>query len=388
MELGGREGRHPKNGLNVAPARSHAIRSGVSERRQDTRSLTTVNSPIFTPRRVGRLTVPNRVVLSPMTRAQASDDGTPTDAMAKYYARYATLGVGLLITEATHVDEAQSRAYFNQPGMANERHKIGWAAVAEAVRRVGRPVILQLQHGGRLAEPGLHSYAIGARGAKADGVSWQRALPYAKAPVRAATHEEIKHIVESFGQAAERARGAGFDGVEIHGARGYLIDEFLSAPGRTLDERLSVPLAVVRAVRGAFPDGVVSYNWSLYKMTDTGYRPPGGTVEVERIAQALIDAGVDLLHVSTRDLTRMEPLGEPFAGVVRRAVPNAALILNGGIRNLADAEHALQDMKGDFIAIARALLANPDWIERATRGLPLREFVRGMEHEPLLQTVM
>lgn len=332
--------------------------------------------------------MPNRVVLSPMTRAQASDDGTPTDAMAKYYARYATLGVGLLITEATYVDEAQSRAYFNQPGMANERHKAGWAAITEAVRRIGRPVILQLQHGGRLAEPGLHSWAIGASGAKADGVSWQRALPYAEAPVRAATREEIKHIVESFGRAAERARAAGFDGVEIHGARGYLVDEFLSLPGASLEERLTLPLAVVQAVRRAFPEGVVSYNWSLYKMTDALYQPPGGSEEVERIARALAEAGVDLVHVSTRDLTRVEAFGEPFARAVRRAIPATALILNGGIRKLEDAERTLKEMKADFVAIARALLANPDWVERATKGLPLREFVRGMEHQPLLQTFM
>jgi 2,4-dienoyl-CoA reductase-like NADH-dependent reductase (Old Yellow Enzyme family) len=344
-----------------------------------------LTSAIFRPARVGRASVPNRVVLSPMTRAQADGDGTPTEAMAQYYAHYASAGVGLLITEATYVDGAQSRAYFNQPGMTCERHLRGWAAVVDAVHHVGRPLILQLQHGGRLAEPGLHPWAMGATGAKADGLSWQRARPYSEAPVRAATDEELVRIVESFAHASQRARDAGFDGVEIHGARGYLVDELLSAPGRSLDDRLRVPLAVVRAVRRGFRDGIVGYNWSLYKMTDPGYRPPGGKDEVEQIARALIDAGVDLLHVSTRDLTRVEPLGEPFACVVRRAVPRAALILNGGIRTLEDAERALRDLQGDFVAMARALLANPDWIERATRGLPLREFVRGMEHKPLLE---
>ncbi len=323
-----------------------------------------------------------------MTRAQAAEDGTPTDAMASYYAAYARAGIGLLITEASYVDQAQSRAYFNQPGMASERHLQGWIAVVEAVRGIGRPLILQLQHGGRLAEPGLHACARGATGAKADGLSWQHARPYSDAPLRAATPGEVASIVECFGDASARARRAGFDGVEIHGARGYLIDEFLSAPGGSLEDRLKVPLAVVRAVRLAFPDGVISYNWSLYKMTDSSYRPLGDTDEVEQIARALIDGGVDVLHVSTRDLTRVEPLGEPFACVVRRAVPQASLILNGGIRTLSDAERALQSMKGDFVALARALLANPDWIERATRGLALREFVRGMEHRPLLQPFM
>lgn len=366
MERGGRKSRHSKAGLNA-------------ERR-------TLDSPVLAPRRLGSITIPNRVVLSPMTRAQASEDGTPTDVMAEYYARYASLGVGLVITEATYVDDAQSRAYFNQPGVANDRHVAGWSAVVDAVHRAGRPVILQLQHGGRLAEPGLHSCALGVSGRKADGLSWQRVLPYAQAPVRAATREEIDRIVDGFAKAAHRASEAGFDGVEIHGARGYLVDEFLSAPGADLNERLTVPLEIVRAVRSGLPAGIVSYNWSLYKMTDATYCPPGGAAEVERIARALIDAGTDVLHLSSRDLTRLEPLGEPFVRVVRRAVPHAPLILNGGVRTLADAERALGEMGGDFVALARTLLANPDWMDRALRGLPLREFVRGMEHRPLVQT--
>src|SRR5690606_10413794 len=141
------------------------------------------------------------------------------------------------------------------PGLVNARHEEAWRRVVDAVHAQNRPIVIQLQHGGRLAEPGLHACALGASGEKAAGNSWQMGRPYADAPVRAATQEELRQIVESFARAARRARAVGFDGVEIHGARGYLVDELLSQPGVELEARLAVPLAIVAAVREAFPEG-------------------------------------------------------------------------------------------------------------------------------------
>jgi 2,4-dienoyl-CoA reductase-like NADH-dependent reductase (Old Yellow Enzyme family) len=344
-----------------------------------------VTSRVFSPAALKGLRLENRVVLSPMTRMQAAEDGTPTEAMARYYASYAALGVGLLMTEATYTDEHASRAYFNQPGMANPRHQEGWRRVVDAVHAAGRPIFLQLQHGGRLAEPGLHACALGASGIAAAGLSWQTARPYAAAPVRAAAREEIGRIVRAFAEAARRARQAGFDGVEIHGARGYLLDEFLSRPGMEIEERLAVPLSVVHAVRDAFPDGPLSYNLSLYKMDDSGYQPPGGGQEVALIAASLCDAGVDALHVTTRKVLRPEPFGNTLAEAVRAAVSDRVLIANGGVRTLEDAESALAQTGADFVAMARALLANPDWIGRVRAGGVLQAYKPGMEKEPLWQ---
>lgn len=126
----------------------------------------------------------------------------------RYYARYAELGVGLVMTEATFTDEAASRAYFNQPGMANARHQEGWKGVVEAVHAAGRPIVL------------------------------------------------------------------------------HLVDEFLSQPGRDLSRRLAVPLAIARAVREAFVDGLLSYNFSLYKMDDLSYQPPGGRAARRSVRRA------------------------------------------------------------------------------------------------------
>lgn len=340
-------------------------------------------SPVFSPAALGRLRLANRVVLSPMTRMQASDDGAATRAMADYYARYARHGVGLVMTEAAYTDEKASRAYFRQPGMANGRHAEAWRPVVSAVHAAGSPIFLQLQHGGRLAEPGLHDCALGASGRPASGSSWQGGKPYASAPVRAASEAEQDEIAASFGAAARRAREAGFDGVEVHGARGYLLDEFLSQPGVALEARMRVPLAVVRAVREAFQDGPVTYNFSLYKMDDVSYQPPGGAGELARIAAALCAEGADAVHVTTRRVLREEPFGETLARVVREAIPRRALIVNGGIRTLQDAEAALAATGADLVALARALLANPDWIDKARSGAPLAAYTPGMERHPL-----
>ncbi|HYD56654.1 MAG TPA: NADH:flavin oxidoreductase [Burkholderiales bacterium] len=339
--------------------------------------------PLFEPAALGPLRLANRVVLSPMTRMQAHEDGTPTEAMARYYARYARHGVALVTTEAAYIDDAASRAYFNQPGMTGPRHAAGWKRIVEAVHAAGRPIVLQLQHGGRLSEPGLHACALGASGEPPAGSSWQGGKPYAGAPLRAATQPERDSIVRAFAAAARRARECGFDGVEVHGARGYLLDEFLSQPGLALAERLAMPCAVLRAVREAFPAGLLSFNLSLYKMDDVNYQAAGGKAEVAAVARAVAASGVDALHVTTRRVLREEPYGEPLARTVREAVPDAGLIVNGGIRTLEDAEAALAQTGAQCVALARALLANPDWMERARSGAPMEKYAPGMERQPL-----
>jgi 2,4-dienoyl-CoA reductase-like NADH-dependent reductase (Old Yellow Enzyme family) len=119
-------------------------------------------------------------------------------------------------------------------------------------------------------------------------------------------------------------------------------------------------------------------------MDDGAYQPPGGADEVRAIARALHAAGVDILHVTTRRLLRPEPWGEPLAATVRAAVPGAALIGNGGLKTLTDGEEALAATRCDALSLARAWLANPDWLPRAREGAPLAAYQPGMERLPLL----
>lgn len=347
---------------------------------------------VLKPTRLASLELRNAVVVAPMSRMQAQADGVVSSDMPDYYARYARDGAGLVMTEAIYTDEASGRAYFNQPGLANDRQGEGWRKVVDAVHAAGGRIFAQLQHGGRLAEPGLNPLHLAASDGVAGGNTWQTGRPNALA--RAATMAEIREIVSSFGDAARRASEAGFDGVEIHGARGYLIDDFLSAStnqrtdafGGSLGARLEMPLAVVRSVRAAIGALPLSFNFSLYKMDNVAYQPPGGRDEVTEIVRALCSAGVDIIHVSTRKALRPEAWGEPLFRTVRAAA-SGGVIANGGLTTLEDCEAILQESGANAVSIARAYLANPDWLTRMIAMSDVVRYVPGQERLPLLGDV-
>ncbi len=345
---------------------------------------------LLEPVTLAGLELRNKIAVAPMSRMQANDDGTASPDMALYYARYARNGAGLVFAEAAYVDECSSRAYFNQPGLASEPQRDAWVPVTRAVHAEGGRIFAQLQHGGRLSEPGLNVVHIGASDSVAAGNTWQTGVP--NAPARAATPQEIDAIVEAFGAAARRAVEANFDGVEIHGARGYLLDEFLSTSsngrsdeyGGDLKSRLKMPLAVVRRVRQSIGRAPLSFNFSLYKMDDGRYSPPGGRDEVVSIVRALRDAGADIVHVTTRKAVRPEAWDEPLARTVRDASMSGDVIANGGLSTPQDCEAVLENCGATMVSMARALLANPDWITRAYSNHPLARYVPGQERLPLL----
>jgi 2,4-dienoyl-CoA reductase-like NADH-dependent reductase (Old Yellow Enzyme family) len=334
------------------------------------------------PIEIGSAKLRNRLALAAVTRGVADEDGRPTAEMAAYYRRFARNRVGLIITEATYVPGLASRTYLSQPGMTGPSHAEGWKRVVEAVKAEGGHIFLQLQHGGPFREPELGP-GMGATDRVPAVPSWQRQRPYTQ--TRRIERAEIPTLVEGFAQAAALARAVGFDGVEIHGSRGYLLDDFLSGYnnreddyGGSLENRLRFPGEVVRAVRDAVGPLPLSYNLSLYKMDTVDYLPPGGTAEIARVLEVLASAGVDAFHVSTRGLDRC-CIGETrFLDVVRGAT-DRKVIGGGGLRTLDDAETALQQGRLDVVSLARGLVANPDILERAEKGLALAPYRRGLE---------
>ena len=191
------------------------------------KTLIVPNTDLFTPLQLGSLTLPSRIVMAPLTRMRAGDGNVPTQMNADYYAQRAS--AGLIISEATQIS-LQGRGYARSPGIHSAKQIAGWQLVTEAVHAAGGRIFLQLWHGGRTSHPDIQE----------DG-----ALPVAPSAIAAAGHaytpkgrpdlvtpralstEEIPGVVEQFRQGAKNAKQAGFDGVEIHGANGYLIDEFL-----------------------------------------------------------------------------------------------------------------------------------------------------------------
>lgn len=339
---------------------------------------------LLSPIDIAGIALRNRIAVAPMSRTQADAHGHPAAETAAYYARYARHGAGLVITEALYTAGPAARAYFNQPGLASEAQAEHWRAAVRAVHQEGGRVIAQLQHAGKLAEPGLHARPLGLVDGAAQGLSWQTQQP--NAPAHAATAEEIERIIEGFALSARLAHYAGFDGVEIHGARGYLVNDFLSAYNVRDDEwgadRARIAEAVLRAVRQACPLPI-GFNYSIYKIDEYRYQPPGGGAEIAALLARLCQAGADILHISSRRVLKPEPWGGLLAQLARAAAPKA-LMVNGGLATLQDCETVLAATQADLVSLARPFLANPDWLARSLAGEPLRAYEPGMEQRPLL----
>ena len=328
---------------------------------------------LFSPVRVGALALPNRFVMAPMTRGRATADGVPTPRMAGYYAARAAAGV--LVTEATAV-AAEGRGWLNAPGIHTDAQRAAWRPVTSAVHAAGGRIFLQLWFMGRVSHPDFLGGAqpVGPSPIAAKGESH---TPHGKKPYvvpRELSKAEIARIVQQYANAARGARGAGFDGVEIHAANGYLPDQFLrSGSNQRTDEyggstgnRARFLLEVTEAVAAAWsPDRVgvrISPTGNYNDMRDDD---PAATFT--HVARALNGFGLAWLHVS--EALPGSPMHVPLPPVtpaIRKAY-RGTLIVNGGY-DAAKAEQALADDAADLVAFGVPFLANPDFVRRVRKG--------------------
>lgn len=330
------------------------------------------------------LKLANRFVLAPMTRISAGPDGVPSDLMAQQYERYAKGGFGLLITEGTYTDNQASQGYGNQPGLINFEQANGWRAVVERVHAAGSRVFVQLMHAGaqfqanRFTNQPQGPSAVVPKGAPlgfyGDQTEWTTP--------KVMTEADIDHAIEGFRHSARLAREAGFDGIELHGANGYLLNQFLSTHfnhrddqyGGSLANRLRLVEKVVRAVREEVgPDYPVGIRLSQGTVTDPDYQLPEGQAGFEQIVVAVRDAGADFVHTTDSAVNRPALIGsdDSLAEVVGR-VPGIALIVNGGITEQSYQEIANQ-YQGALLAVGKKALANPDFVQRLKDGKALDE---------------
>jgi N-ethylmaleimide reductase len=324
--------------------------------------------PLFAPYRLGSLALANRMVMAPMTRSRALPGGVPNPMAARYYAQRAS--AGLIVTEATQV--SSDDGYFGTPGIYATRQIAAWHAVVDAVHAARGKIFLQLWHTGRTSHPDLcGGQAPGAPSpiAAAGDVRVAENVRKLRVTPRALTVEEIARIVEDFRQAAQNARDAGFDGVEIHGANGYLLDQFTrDGPNHRLDQyggdianRARLPLEVARAVVDALGGDRVGYRISplstFNSMTDT---TPLRTFSY--LTAALSDLGVSYLHV-------IDPAeGEARVTLVLRKLFKQTYIVNSGF-DAQSASQAIRSGEADLVAFGVPFLANPDLPQRyATRA--------------------
>jgi N-ethylmaleimide reductase len=333
---------------------------------------------LFEPFIARSLNLKNRIVMAPMTRSRAVDANTPNALMAEYYGQRAT--AGLIITEGTS-PSPNGLGYARIPALYKDAHVKGWQGVTAAVHDRGGKIFVQLMHTGRVAHvanlpPG--ATVVGAGSAVCPGEMFTDSSGMQPHSVpREMTEADIVHAVGEFAHAAKLAREAGFDGVELHAANGYLIEQFLNpivnqrsdGYGKTIGGRNRFALEVARATVAAIGADRVGIRLSPYGVFNgTG---PFPELEPQFLALAADLSSIGLLYVHLVDHSAMgAPPVPPEIKLRLRAGFNGLFILSGGF-DRATAEVALLENRGDLIAFGRPFLANPDLVARLRTGAPL-----------------
>ncbi|MFP4476258.1 MAG: alkene reductase [Desulfatibacillaceae bacterium] len=335
---------------------------------------------MFTPIQVGPLTLPNRVFMAPMTRNRAGEGNVPTDLNAKYYAQRA--GAGLILTEATQVSP-RGVGYPNTPGIHTREQAEGWKKVVDAVHDAGGRISLQLWHVGRISHPSLQpegDLPVAPSAVKPEGECYTYEGPKPFVTPRALETPEIQGVVEEFRRGAELARDVGFDGVEVHGANGYLIDQFLrdganqrtDEYGGSVENRARFLLEVVDAVCGVWDSPRVGIRISpindFNDMSDSNPDALFGHV-VEELSKRNL-AYLDVMELAFGGL----PEGAPGCDFGRLREKYDGIYVANGELDKAKAEKVLAEGHADAVMFGRLYLANPDLVERLKRDAPLNDW--------------
>lgn len=331
---------------------------------------------LFSPMKIGSLTVKNRIVMPPMATNLANSDGSVSERLIEYYKARAKGGTGLLIIENAQVDYPRGKNVSNQLRIDDLKYAGGFHDLTDAIHDSGAKVFLQIHHAGRQTNTDVtENLELRAPSPIPDAGSDHQP--------KEMTIEEIQDIVRRFGRAASFAKIARFDGVEVHGAHGYLVNEFMSPRtnkrmdlyGGSFEKRMRFPLEIIKAIReNCGEDYPLCFRFSAEEFLGA----EGNTIEEgKKIAQTLEAAGVDVLHVSSGMYETMPTLLEPqgFAEGWRRylaeeikKVVNIPVISVGVLRVPDMCEEMVAQGKTDFVAIGRGLIADPEWANKAQAG--------------------
>jgi 2,4-dienoyl-CoA reductase-like NADH-dependent reductase (Old Yellow Enzyme family) len=333
---------------------------------------------LFSPVSLGSLNLDNRVVMAPLTRLRAEEGGVPGELIALHYAQRAT--AGLVITEGTFTS-AGAQAYAGQPGIETDEQAEGWGRVAAAVHDEDGLIVMQLMHAGRVTHPlinsGLTIYAPSATAIEGEVRTPDGAFPY---PVpTAATEDDIARIIDEHVAAARRAVEAGFDGVEVHSANGYLLHQFLSPTSNTRSDAY-----------GGSPENRARFGAEVITAVarEIGADRVGVRIPPERNIQDVFEKDADETRLTYETLVdAIAPLGLAYLSVLHPEPGSAlvqdlrhrfggSLILNNGFTTPTTREEArslVNEGLADAVVVGRALLANPDLVRRWREDTELNE---------------
>jgi 2,4-dienoyl-CoA reductase-like NADH-dependent reductase (Old Yellow Enzyme family) len=330
---------------------------------------------LFDPVRLGDLELSNRIVMAPLTRARSNPEGVPNELMAAYYVQRAS--AGLIISEATGISR-EGLGWPNAPGLWNRDQVEGWKLVTSAVHKAGGRIVAQLWHMGRLVHPDLGGgQPVSASATTAPDLAhtYEGKKPYVEA--REATRGDIQRIIRDYAQAARNAIEAGFDGVQIHGANGYLVDEFLRDSanlrddeyGGSIDNRLRFMSEVLEAVGAAIGMDRVGIRFSP-NIHSQGVEDSDPVALFTAVAKRLEELKVPWIEL--REPLAALPGGfEPTERVspAMRPIYSGKIFLNGGFDE-ASARAFMAEGVADGISFGRPFISNPDLARRIAVGAP------------------
>ncbi|MEH6498747.1 MAG: NADH:flavin oxidoreductase [Pseudoalteromonas distincta] len=347
-------------------------------------------SPLFASFELGPLSLSNRIVMAPMTR-NFSPNGVPTEQVVEYYRRRAESGVGLIITEGTTVGHQAANGYPDVPAFHGEEALAGWKKVVDAVHAVGGKIAPQLWHVGNVRRLGTPPDG------DVPGYGPMEKVKEGKTLVHGMTHDDIQDVVKAFAQAAKDAKAIGFDAIELHGAHGYLIDQFFwegtnqrtDEYGGSMENRARFAVEIISAVRDVVgPDYPVIFRFSQWKQQDYSARLAPTPDLLEAFLMPLSDAGVDIFHCSQRRFWEPEFDGSPLnlAGWTRKITGKPCITvgsvgLDGEFlefmvktdkvaetANIDGLLERLGDGEFDLVAVGRALIVDPQWADKVREG--------------------
>jgi len=342
---------------------------------------------LFSSFKIKSLNLTNRTVMAPMTRG-FSPEGVPTAEVASYYSRRAAAGVGLIITEGTYISHKAANGYKGVPAIFGEKALAGWKKVIDEVHKAGGQIIPQLWHVGSVRKEGMEPDK-NVPGYSPSGLY----KPGDKNGI-AMNKTDIDEVISAFAQAALDAKNIGFDGVELHGAHGYLIDQFFwqgtnertDEYGGSLAKRCRFAVEIIQAVRDVVGDDfAIVFRFSQWRLQDYSAKLANTPQELTEFLTLLSDAGVDVFHASTRRfwLSEFEGSNLNLAGWTKKITNKPVITVgsigldsdfvgegnddltgssnNAGIGGLLE---RLNDDEFDLVAIGRALLVDPEWVTK------------------------
>jgi N-ethylmaleimide reductase len=334
---------------------------------------------LFLPARLGTLELRNRIVMAPMTRNRSLGN-VPQAFAATYYGQRA--GAGLIVTEGT-APSPNGMGYARIPGLFSQEQIAGWRSVTEAVHRAGGRIFVQLMHTGRIGHPAnlpVGAEVLGPMAEAASGDIWTDTSGLRPHPVpRAMTDFDLQQVIAEYVKAARNAWEAGFDGVELHAANGYLLEQFLNPGinrrsdrwGGSLENRARLLLETTRAVAKAIGADRVGVRLSPFGVFND--MPPYAGIEAAYgwLAGQLSGLGIAYLHLVDHSSMGAPAVPDSTKAAIRQAFPGS-LILSGGY-DRARAEADLAAGRADFIAFGRPFIANPELVEQLRTGAPLAD---------------